>query len=156
MPAQSRMPEEVVSAADAALGELAGRAAGLLDASGGDLAGCFGLVPDPRDPRGIRHSLAGILAACTAAVLCGCCSPDDVTTWVSRAGQEILAPLGCRRDALGVTAPPHPDTITRVLALLGAQGLADHAATCSGPIEALPSGPLSGSRRICSASVPAP
>ena len=120
------MPEELVSAADAALEALAGSAVSLPGASGGDLAGCFALVPDPRDPRGIRHSLASILAACTAAVLCGCCSLDDVTVWVSRAGQEILAPLGCRRDALGVATPPHPDTITRVLALLGAQGLADH------------------------------
>ncbi len=127
MPAQSRMPEEVVSAAGAALEELAGRAVSLLDASGGDLASCFALVPDPRDPRGIRHSLASILAACTAAVLCGCCGLDDVTAWVNSAGQEILAALGCRRDALGVATPPHPDTITRVFALLGAQGLADHA-----------------------------
>lgn len=121
------MPEEVASAAEAALAELAEQAVSLLDASGGDLAGCFAMVPDPRDPRGIRHSLASILAMCTAAVLCGCCSLEDVTAWVSCAGQEILAPLGCRRDALGVVTPPHPDTITRVFALLGAQGLADHA-----------------------------
>ena len=75
------MPEELVSAAGAALEELAGCAASLAGASGGDLAGCFALVPDPRDPRGIRHSLASILAACTAAVLSGCCSLDDVTAW---------------------------------------------------------------------------
>ncbi|MHB1431107.1 MAG: transposase family protein [Streptosporangiaceae bacterium] len=118
-----------MSAAGAALENLAGRAVSLLDASGGDLAGCFAMVPDPRDPRGVRHSLAGILAMCTAAVLCGCSSLDDVTAWVSGAGQEILAPPGCRRDALGLVTPPHPDTIIRVLALLGAQGLADHTGT---------------------------
>lgn len=127
MPAQSRMPAELVSAAGAALEALAGRAAALLGASGGDLAGCFALIPDPRDPRGIRHSLASILAMCTAAVLCGCCSLDDVTAWVSSAGQETLAALGCRRGALGLITAPHPDTITRVFALLGAQHLADHA-----------------------------
>ena len=41
------------------------------------LAGCPGLreflsaVPDPRDPRGIRHSLASVLLASVAAVLAG-------------------------------------------------------------------------------------
>ncbi len=39
----------------------------------------------------------------------------------------MLAALGCRRDALGVLTPPHPETVTRVLTDLGAQGLADHA-----------------------------
>ena len=34
-------------------------------------AGVLRAVPDPRDPRGIRHSLACVLALCTAAVLCG-------------------------------------------------------------------------------------
>ena len=34
---------------------------------------------------------------------------------------EILAPFGCRGAALGI-ATPHPATITRVLALLGAEG----------------------------------
>jgi hypothetical protein len=65
------MSEELASAAGAALEVLAGHAVRLLGASGGDLAGCFALVPDPRDPRGVRHSLASILAMCTAAVLCG-------------------------------------------------------------------------------------
>ena len=39
---------------------------------------------------------------------------------------EILTPLGCRGAALGFVTPPHPATITRVLALLGAQRLAEH------------------------------
>ncbi|MGH3124884.1 MAG: ISAs1 family transposase [Streptosporangiaceae bacterium] len=134
------MPEELAPSAGAALEELAARAASLLHASGGDLAGCFALVPDPRDPRGVRHSLASILAMCTAAVLSGCCSLDDVTAWVSGAGQDVLAALGCRRDARGVATPPHPDTITRVFALLGAQQLADHAGTYLAR-RALPAGP---------------
>jgi hypothetical protein len=118
------------SAADAALEELAARAAGLHAASGGDLLGCFALVPDPRARRGTRHSLAAILAMCTAAVLSGCGSLEDVTAWVSAADQGVLAALGCRRNALGVLTPPHPDTIVRVLAGLGAQHLADHAGAC--------------------------
>src|ERR1022692_2775748 len=124
------MPAAPVSAAGAALGELAALAAGLHAASGGGLAGCFALVPDPRERRGTRHSLAAILAMCTAAVLCGCGSLEDVTAWVSSAGPEVLAALGCRRNALGVLTPPHPDTIVRVFAGLGAQHLADHAGAC--------------------------
>jgi hypothetical protein len=57
----------------------------------------------------------------------GCSSLEDVTAWVSSAGHEILAALGCRRDALGVITPPHPDTIVGVFTVLGAQQLASHA-----------------------------
>jgi predicted transposase YbfD/YdcC len=121
------MPAVPVPAAEAALGELAARAASLHAASGGDLLECFALIPDPRDPRGIRHSLPGIPAMCTAAVLCGCTSLEDVTAQVASAGQETLAALGCRRNAPGICAPPHPDTIARVFTLLSAQDLAGHA-----------------------------
>jgi len=127
LPAQSCMPAAPVSAAGAALEELASRAASLHAASGGDLAGCFALVPDPRERRGIRHSLASILAMCTAAVLCGCSSLEDVTAWVSSAGHQTLAALGCRRNAAGVITPPHPDTIVRVFTGLSAGELAGHA-----------------------------
>ena len=58
MPAQSAMPGPPAPAAQAALSELAARVASLHAASGGDLLECFGAVPDPRDPRGIRHPLA--------------------------------------------------------------------------------------------------
>jgi predicted transposase YbfD/YdcC len=124
------MPAVPSSAADAALDELAARAARLRAASGGDLLACFALVPDPRDRRGIRHSLASILAMCTAAVLCGCSSLEDVTARVSAAGPEVLAALGCRRSALGALTPPHPDTIVRVFTDLGVRQLADHAGAC--------------------------
>ena len=49
------------------------------------------MVPDPRDPRGIRHSLSCVLALCTAAVLCGNTCFEDVTAWVYHAPQEVLA-----------------------------------------------------------------
>ena len=105
MPVQSCTP---AAAAKAALGDLAASAAALRQASGGDLPGCFAGVPYPRDRRGIRRSLASILAMCAAAALCGCSSLEDVTAWVSSAVHEILAALGCRRNALGVFTPPHP------------------------------------------------
>ena len=125
MPLQSRMPEH--AAAEAALGELAARAASLHAASGGNLLACFARVPDPRDPRGVRHCLASILAMCTAAAVCGCTSLEDVTAWVLAADPQVLAVLGCPRNGLGICVPPHPDTIVLVFTLISAQQLADHA-----------------------------
>ena len=107
--------------------ELAAHAASLRAASGGNLLECFAAVPDPRDPRGIRHRLASVLAMSAAAVLCGNSTLEDVTAWVSAADQQVLAALGCRRSRLGVCVPPHPDTIVRVFTAVSAQQLADHA-----------------------------
>ncbi|MGH3614605.1 MAG: ISAs1 family transposase [Pseudonocardia sp.] len=121
------MPVVSRTAADAALEVLVAHAASLRAASGGDLLGCFAAVPDPRSARGVRHSLEGMLAMCAAAVLCGCVSLVGVTAWVRTADRGVLAALGCRRDALGVLTPPHPETVVRVFADLGAQALADHA-----------------------------
>jgi len=49
----------------------------------------------------------------------------EITEWIVAADRELLAALGCRRGADGRCCPPHPDTVERVVALLGAQGLAD-------------------------------
>jgi predicted transposase YbfD/YdcC len=117
----------VPAAAAGALGELASRAAALAAASGGNLLECFAAVPDPRDPRGIRHSLPCVLALCLAAVLCGNTAIEDVTAWVHAAPQEVLAAAGARHDALGARTAPHPDTVVRVFTALGAQALAHHA-----------------------------
>jgi DDE_Tnp_1-associated/Transposase DDE domain len=87
----------------------------------------FALGTDPRERRRIRHSLASLLAMCTAAVLCGCSSLEDVTAWVRSAGHQTLAALGCRRSAAGIITPPHPDTIVRVFTRLSAGELAGHA-----------------------------
>jgi hypothetical protein len=115
------------AAAGEALAELISRAAALAAASGGNLLECFAAVPDPRDPRGIRHSLPCVLTLCTAAVLCGNTAIEDVTAWVHRAPQDVLAAAGARRNALGIRAAPHPDTVVRIFADLGAAALADHA-----------------------------
>ena len=125
MPAGSRMP--VPESAERVLEELCAHAAGLRAASGGNLLECFAGMPGPRDPRGIRHLLAPVLAMCTAAALCGNTCIEDVTAWVQHASQEVLAACGCRRGPLGVCTPPHPDTIVRVFTALSAQALADHA-----------------------------
>ncbi|MDQ2707351.1 MAG: transposase family protein [Actinomycetota bacterium] len=120
------MPTVLRPAADAVLEELAAHAVSLYTAGGGDLRGCFASVPDPRARRGVRHCLASIVAMCTAAVLCGSTNLADVTAWVGCADRRVLAGLGCRRNALGVPTPPHPDTITRVFTVLGAQKLAEY------------------------------
>jgi predicted transposase YbfD/YdcC len=112
-------------AAEAVVEVLVGRAA-MLD-GGGDLLGCFATVQDPRSRRGVRHSLPTILGLCTAAVLSGCASMVEITCWVSHAGQELLAALGCRRHAsTGLRVAPHPDTVERVFHDLCAQALAQH------------------------------
>jgi DDE_Tnp_1-associated/Transposase DDE domain len=117
----------VPAGAAEALGELAVRAAALAAASGGSLLECFAAVPDPRDPRGIRHSLPSVLALCTAAVLRGNTAVEDVTAWVHAAPQEVLAAAGARQNALGARVAPHPETVVRVFTALGAQGVAHHA-----------------------------
>ncbi len=121
------MPAVSTPAAQAAVEELVAHAVSLHAASGGDLLGCFSSVVDPRARRGVRHRLAAILAMCTAAVLCGCTSLEDITAWICSADPRVLAALGCRRNAAGMLTPPHPETVGRVFADLGAQGLADHA-----------------------------
>ena len=112
-------------AAEASVAVLIEQASALARVSGGSVLECFAAIPDPRRRRGIRHSLATILGLGTAAVLAGQITLTDITEWVATAGQQVLAGLGCRRDARGRATAPHPDTVERVFTLLGAQGLAD-------------------------------
>jgi DDE_Tnp_1-associated/Transposase DDE domain len=120
---------ETDEGAEAAVAVLVERAAVLGRASGGSLFECFAAVGDPRDRRGIRHTLPTILGLCTAAVLAGQVTLSEITEWIRAAGQELLAALGCRRNRSGVCVPPHPDTVERVFVALGAQGLADGVGT---------------------------
>jgi hypothetical protein len=69
------------------------------------------------------------LSLATAAVLSGQVTLTDITDWITVADQELLSALGCRRGRGGRCTPPHPDTIERVFAALGAQGLADQTGT---------------------------
>ena len=84
--------------------------------------GCSGLreflsaVPDPRDPRGVRHSLTSMLLASVAAVLAGARSLAAIGEWVADAPPGVLAALGVRFDPLaGQFRPPGEATIRRVL-----------------------------------------
>jgi predicted transposase YbfD/YdcC len=114
--------------AEAAVVVLIGRAAALSAASGGGsgLLECFARVPDPRDRRGIRHSVPTILGLCTAAVLSGNVTLVEITDFVRGASQELLTALGARQGRSSRCRAPHPDTIERLFAAFGAQGLADH------------------------------
>jgi predicted transposase YbfD/YdcC len=56
-------------------------------------------VSDPRDPRGVRHPLAGVLAVGIAAVLAGARSFAAIGEWAADATDEVRASLGMTRGA---------------------------------------------------------
>jgi len=89
------------------------------------LAECLERVPDPRDPRGMRHTLTSLLLAAIAAVLAGARSFTAIGEWAADAPPHVLGPLGVRRDPLtGRFAPPDEATIRRVLEAVDAGALA--------------------------------
>jgi DDE_Tnp_1-associated/Transposase DDE domain len=83
-------------------------------------------VPDPRDRRGRRHTLVGVLAVAAAAVLAGARSVTAIAEWAADASPHVLAALGARGDPLsGTWQAPSAATIRRVLARIDAD-LLDH------------------------------
>jgi hypothetical protein len=91
---------------------------------GSSLLGYLALVPDPRNPRGVRHSLCSLLAAAIAAVLAGSRSFTAIGEWVADAPPSVLATLGIRRDPLTRRfKPPDEATIRRVLEAVDAEAL---------------------------------
>jgi predicted transposase YbfD/YdcC len=57
-------------------------------------------VPDPRDPRGVRHSLSSLLGAAVAAALTGASSLAAVSEWIGDVSDHVLQVLGIRYDPL--------------------------------------------------------
>jgi hypothetical protein len=57
---------------------------------------CLSSVPDPRSPRGVRHTLTSLLMAAVAAVLAGAQSFTAIGEWVADAPPQVLACLGIR------------------------------------------------------------
>ena len=117
------------------------------------VAGCPGLreflsaVPDPRDPRGVRHSLTSVLLASVAAVLAGARSLAAIGEWVADAPPAVLAALGVRFDPLeGPFRPPDEATIRRVLESVDA-GKLDAAVTSWQASAAAVTGRLDSSQR---------
>jgi predicted transposase YbfD/YdcC len=117
-----------VEAVASVVGVLVAAAAARAGGSGSGLLECFAAVADPRDRRGRRHSLSSILGLACAAVAAGQITLVEITDWISAAGQDLLAAMGCRRNRVGMFVAPHPDTVERVFAGLGAQDLADRVA----------------------------
>jgi len=75
------------------------------------------MLPDPRDRRGRRHTLASVLGVSAAAVLAGARSVAAIAEWAADAPWPVLAALGVRRDPLTRRCHvPGEATIRRVLA----------------------------------------
>jgi hypothetical protein len=77
-----------------------------------DLAGYLAQVPDPRDPRGVRHTLTSLLLAAVAPVLAGARSFTAIGEWAADAPPRVLAALGIRYEPLARRFRP-PNEATR-------------------------------------------
>jgi predicted transposase YbfD/YdcC len=89
-----------------------------------DLLRYLAALPDPRDRRGLRHDLAGVLAVAVCAVLAGAKSLSAIGEWAADAPPDVLVSLGIRRDPLtGVVRAPDEATVRRVLTGIDADAL---------------------------------
>jgi predicted transposase YbfD/YdcC len=114
----------LISPALAQLRDLPAWDRGLLAGECPGLAGHLADVPDPRDPRGVRHTLTSLLLAAVAAVLAGARSFTAIGEWAADAPPRVLAALGVRYDPLaGCFQPPDEATFRRVLEALDAAAL---------------------------------
>jgi hypothetical protein len=75
------------------------------------LTGVFAQVPDPRDPRGVRHPLQGMLALVFLGLLARIREMAVLQRWAQTHWHQLQAPLGFERDK-----PPHATTISRAIA----------------------------------------
>ncbi|MEU4173517.1 ISAs1 family transposase [Streptomyces sp. NPDC026665] len=81
-------------------------------------------VPDPRDPRGVRHRLAVVLALTACAVLAGATSLLAVGEWIADAPAHVLEKVGARPDPLAPRrALPAETTVRRLLARIDGDAL---------------------------------
>ena len=138
--------DRLLAKAEQAREALQARASQLAGAAGGSVLACFAAVPDPRGRRGRRHPLPCVLGLVLTAMLHGKTKLSGITAWISAADQEILAALGARTGGNGLRVPPCARTVARLLALLGAQLLADAAAAylAAAELAAAPACPVAG------------
>jgi predicted transposase YbfD/YdcC len=81
-------------------------------------------VPDPRDPRGVRHALVVVLALTACAVLAGATSLLAVGEWIADAPGQLLEQVGAGIDpVLPHRSWPAETTVRRLLARLDADAL---------------------------------
>ena len=76
-------------------------------------------VPDPRDPRGVRHPLATVLTIAQAAVTSGARTLLAIREWAADLDRDVLSRLGIGPDVI----LPSESTIRRTLAAVDADDL---------------------------------
>ncbi|GGW46788.1 hypothetical protein GCM10010320_28840 [Streptomyces caelestis] len=82
------------------------------------------LRPDPRDPRGVRHALAVVLALTACAVLAGATSLPAVGEWIADAPPQVLDRLGvCPDPVLPRRLVPAEATVRRLLTRIDGDAL---------------------------------
>ncbi|MGW5323696.1 ISAs1 family transposase [Rhodococcus pyridinivorans] len=82
------------------------------------LLSAFETVPDPRDRRGVRYRLAGVLALAVTATIAGCRSFAAIGQWAAEATVEVLTSFGFT-DA----AAPDESTLRKLFARIDADAL---------------------------------
>lgn len=81
-------------------------------------------VPDPRDPRGVRHALVGVLALVACAVLAGSTLLLAVGEWITDAPPRVLEHVGVRLDPLfPKRSLPVETTVRRLLSRIDGDAL---------------------------------
>jgi hypothetical protein len=81
-------------------------------------------VPDPRDPRGVRHAPVVVLALTACAVLAGATSLLAVGEWITDAPPSVLERLGVRPDPLSPKrCLPAEATVRRLLGRIDGDAL---------------------------------
>ncbi|MER5841631.1 ISAs1 family transposase [Streptomyces prasinus] len=81
-------------------------------------------VPDPRDPRGVRHAPVVVLALTACAVLAGAASLLAVGEWSADAPSSVLERLGVRPDPLfPKRSLPAETTVWRLLGRIDGDAL---------------------------------
>lgn len=110
--------------------------ASVTDREHGGLLHALAAVPDPRDPRGTRYPLAGLLTVAVCAVLAGASSFAAISDWLLDLDVQARDRLGFgRRIPAGTTVWR---LLTRLDAGLLAQILAGWLRTRTGPAPARP------------------
>ncbi len=72
-------------------------------------------LPDPRDRRGVRFSVACVIAIAIAARLAGCDSFTAAGEWAASRPQRVLRALGCPLSKrAGVRVAPSEKTMRRL------------------------------------------
>ena len=83
---------------------------------GAQLLDLLARVPDPRDPRGVRYRLAGMLAVAVSAVLTGARSFTAIGEWAAELSGDHLS-------RLGLAAAPEESRLRKLFARLDADAL---------------------------------